>query len=101
MRRGLTSGGSSGTRAVRDSATGSLMKLETSEMPETSVVAAPEADDGASPACSLTVLDNVRHSDEETPYRLHRRFDRLGRLYGDGAVERLMGARVVVFGLGG
>ncbi len=38
---------------------------------------------------------------EETRYRLHRRFDRLGRLYGDGAVERLMAARVVVFGLGG
>lgn len=37
----------------------------------------------------------------ETRYRLHRRFDRLGRLYGDGAVERLMAAKVVVFGLGG
>lgn len=40
-------------------------------------------------------------SEGETRYRLHRRFDRLGRLYGDGAVERLMGAKVVVFGLGG
>lgn len=38
---------------------------------------------------------------EETPYRLHRRFDRLGRLYGDGAVERLMAAKVLVLGLGG
>lgn len=38
---------------------------------------------------------------EETTYRLHRRFDRLGRLYGDAAVERLMGARVAIFGLGG
>jgi len=38
---------------------------------------------------------------QETTYRLHRRFDRLGRLYGDGAVEVLMRARVVVFGLGG
>jgi tRNA threonylcarbamoyladenosine dehydratase len=37
----------------------------------------------------------------ETPYRLHRRFDRLGRLLGDGAVNRLMDARVVVFGCGG
>src|SRR5262249_23174140 len=37
----------------------------------------------------------------ESTYRLHRRFDRLGRLYGDGVVERLMSARVVVFGLGG
>jgi len=34
-------------------------------------------------------------------YRLHRQFDRLGRLYGDRAVEALMQTRVVVFGLGG
>ncbi len=40
-------------------------------------------------------------AEEETPYKLHRRFDRLGRLYGDGSVERLMASRVVVFGLGG
>ena len=38
---------------------------------------------------------------EETPYRLHRRFDRLGRLFGDEAVAHLMKQRVVVFGLGG
>jgi tRNA A37 threonylcarbamoyladenosine dehydratase len=38
---------------------------------------------------------------EETRYRLHRRFDRLGRLYGDGAVARLMAHRVLVIGLGG
>jgi ribosome-associated translation inhibitor RaiA len=48
---------------------------------------------------SLSVLSEP--SSEETPYRLHRRFDRLGRLYGDGAVTRLMNARVVIFGLGG
>jgi len=35
------------------------------------------------------------------PFRLHRRFDRLGRLYGDVAVERLSRARVLVIGLGG
>lgn len=34
-------------------------------------------------------------------YRLHRRFDRLGRLYGDGSVEGLMHAKVIVFGVGG
>jgi tRNA threonylcarbamoyladenosine dehydratase len=45
-----------------------------------------------------SVLDNVA---EETQYRLHRRFDRLGRLYGDGAVAHLMAQRVVVVGLGG
>lgn len=43
----------------------------------------------------------VPGSEPESRYKLHRRFDRLGRLYGDGAVERLMGARVAVFGLGG
>ena len=45
-----------------------------------------------------TVLD---HKEPETRYRLHRRFDRLGRLLGDGAVARLMDQRVVLFGVGG
>lgn len=36
----------------------------------------------------------------ETAYKLHRRFDRLGRLMGDGAVHTLMQRRVVVFGVG-
>src|SRR5262245_14799741 len=49
----------------------------------------------------LRIVDAPPGDSEETRYRLHRRFDRLGRLYGDGAVERLMAARVVVFGLGG
>src|SRR6478735_279133 len=48
--------------------------------------------------CALPVLDGAA---EENPSRLHPRFDRLGRLYGDGAVERLMAARVLVVGLGG
>src|ERR1700761_8992866 len=39
--------------------------------------------------------------DRETNYRLHRRFDRIGRLVGDGAMERLFGAHVMVIGLGG
>src|SRR6185312_1419181 len=47
---------------------------------------------------ALPVLDAGA---EENAYRLHRRFDRLGRLYGDGAVERLMAAKVLVVGLGG
>ncbi len=34
-------------------------------------------------------------------YKLHRRFDRLGRLFGDDAFSRLMNLRVVVFGVGG
>lgn len=38
---------------------------------------------------------------EARPFKLHRRFDRTGRLLGDPAMERLSKARVVVFGLGG
>jgi len=40
-------------------------------------------------------------SDGETTYRLHRRFDRIGRLVGDSAMSRLFGAHVMVVGLGG
>lgn len=38
---------------------------------------------------------------EETAYRLHRRFDRLGRMFGDDAVAALINLRVAVVGLGG
>jgi tRNA threonylcarbamoyladenosine dehydratase len=37
----------------------------------------------------------------ETAYRLHRRFDRMGRLVGDEGMARLFGAHVMVVGLGG
>lgn len=37
----------------------------------------------------------------EDTYRLHRRFDRIGRLVGDRAMHRLFNARVTVVGLGG
>jgi tRNA A37 threonylcarbamoyladenosine dehydratase len=40
-------------------------------------------------------------SEEPKPFKLHRRFDRTGRLLGDPAMERLAKARVIVFGLGG
>ena len=39
--------------------------------------------------------------ERETRYRLHRRFDRIGRLVGDDAMERLFRAHVMVIGLGG
>lgn len=39
--------------------------------------------------------------ERERRYRLHRRFDRIGRLYGDPAMERLFSSHVVVIGLGG
>lgn len=35
------------------------------------------------------------------PFRLHRRFDRTGRLLGDVAMQNLSNARVLVLGLGG
>ena len=34
-------------------------------------------------------------------YKLHRRFDRIGRLVGDDGMARLFGSRVAVIGLGG
>ncbi|MBC7386228.1 MAG: tRNA threonylcarbamoyladenosine dehydratase [Cryobacterium sp.] len=34
-------------------------------------------------------------------YKLHRRFDRIGRLVGDAAMKKLMGSHVMVVGLGG
>jgi tRNA threonylcarbamoyladenosine dehydratase len=37
----------------------------------------------------------------DPPFKLHRRFDRTGRLLGDRGMQRLAQARVVVFGLGG
>jgi tRNA A37 threonylcarbamoyladenosine dehydratase len=39
--------------------------------------------------------------DKETAYRLHRRFDRIGRLVGDASMEKLYAAHVMVVGLGG
>lgn len=35
------------------------------------------------------------------PWKLHRRFDRTGRLLGDAGMQRLQAARVLVLGLGG
>ena len=37
----------------------------------------------------------------EDSYRLHRRFDRMGRLVGDDGMRRLMKAHVMVIGVGG
>jgi tRNA A37 threonylcarbamoyladenosine dehydratase len=39
--------------------------------------------------------------DLEDDYKLHRRFDRMGRLVGEAAMERLYRSHVVVIGLGG
>ncbi len=40
-------------------------------------------------------------TEEMETYKLHRRFDRMGRLVGDSAMNRLMGSHVMVIGLGG
>jgi tRNA A37 threonylcarbamoyladenosine dehydratase len=37
----------------------------------------------------------------ESRYKTHRRFDRAARLFGEPGFHRLMGARVVIFGMGG
>ena len=52
------------------------------------------------PPAALDAEDDATTGTEDR-YRLHRRFDRLGRILGDEAVEHLMSQRVVVFGLGG
>lgn len=39
--------------------------------------------------------------DEASTYKLHRRFDRMGRLVGDPGMQRLFASHVVVIGLGG
>jgi tRNA threonylcarbamoyladenosine dehydratase len=39
--------------------------------------------------------------DIEDEYKLHRRFDRMGRLVGDDAMKRLFASKVMIVGLGG
>jgi tRNA threonylcarbamoyladenosine dehydratase len=45
--------------------------------------------------------DSEAQDAEPRPFKLHRRFDRIGRLLGDGAMNRLDAAHVLVIGLGG
>lgn len=40
-------------------------------------------------------------AEEFETYRLHRRFDRMGRLVGDDAMKKLMNSHVMIIGLGG
>ncbi|PRP93708.1 tRNA threonylcarbamoyladenosine dehydratase [Enhygromyxa salina] len=40
-------------------------------------------------------------SEGERAYRLHRRFDRMGRLVGDSSMRKLLGSHVMVIGIGG
>lgn len=46
-------------------------------------------------------LYGFKDASELENYRLHRRFDRMGRLVGDAAMKRLMNSHVMVIGIGG
>jgi tRNA threonylcarbamoyladenosine dehydratase len=48
-----------------------------------------------------TTTSREGESVEEVRYRTHRRFDRAARLFGEAGLHRLMGARVLVIGVGG
>lgn len=58
-----------------------------------------ELDAGASTAPGTSI--SLAEHDVEDSYKLHRRFDRMGRLVGDAGMERLFRSRVMVIGLGG
>jgi tRNA A37 threonylcarbamoyladenosine dehydratase len=46
-------------------------------------------------------FDSVTQQPRENKYVMHRRFDRMGRLVGDAAMEKLFNTHVIVMGLGG
>lgn len=52
-------------------------------------------------AVKLPQLPRTDAEAEETPYRTHRRFDRAARLFSEPGLHALMGARVLVIGMGG
>lgn len=66
------------------------MDLNTTERPTTTVESIPEP-----------LNPEVAAAKEAERYRLHRRFDRMGRLVGDAQMQALMQSHVMVIGLGG
>lgn len=48
----------------------------------------------------MTLVESMTEKELET-YKLHRRFDRMGRLVGDQKMEQLLRSHVMVIGLGG
>ncbi len=62
---------------------------------------APSAALAASPAHADPGPALTDGAEIENAYRLHRRFDRMGRLLGDRAMERLFSSHVMVVGVGG
>ncbi len=58
----------------------------------------------AAPAAGADAGESAAHApheEEESTYKLHRRFDRMGRLVGDRGMARLFASHVMVIGLGG
>jgi tRNA A37 threonylcarbamoyladenosine dehydratase len=55
----------------------------------------------SAPAPHAAPDDATDARDAESPLRTHRRFDRAARLFGEPGLHRLMGARVLVVGVGG
>lgn len=55
----------------------------------------------APPAAALTPDPPGDAAEDENAYRLHRRFDRMGRLVGESMMERLLGSHVMIIGVGG
>jgi tRNA A37 threonylcarbamoyladenosine dehydratase len=53
------------------------------------------------PAAAAASAPQPMTEQELETYRLHRRFDRMGRLIGDPAMKKLMNSHVMVIGLGG
>src|SRR5690606_40504540 len=53
------------------------------------------------PRAGLSPSTAAAADDETSTYKLHRRFDRMGRLVGDPGMQRLFASHVVVIGLGG
>ncbi|MEM9195832.1 MAG: tRNA threonylcarbamoyladenosine dehydratase [Myxococcota bacterium] len=61
----------------------------------------PAIDHAAAPSDPIRTEPLRTEPIRTEPLRTHRRFDRAARLFGEQGLHRLMGARVLVFGVGG
>lgn len=57
--------------------------------------------DGEPPLVSIAALNRKLATGEESDYETHRRFDRMARLIGEPALEKLFRSHVMVIGIGG
>jgi tRNA threonylcarbamoyladenosine dehydratase len=60
-----------------------------------------EIHDSDAPPAASTGSASAMTSEELETYRLHRRFDRMGRLVGDVRMKKLLSSHVMIVGLGG